>query len=42
MAKHPASPLTTDLASEREQGWRIEVVDKRTVRLTHPRGGVAS
>jgi hypothetical protein len=31
------SPLTADLTSAREQGWRIEVVDKRTVRLIHPR-----
>jgi hypothetical protein len=37
MAKRSVSPLTADLASAREQGWRIEVVDKRTVRLTHAR-----
>ena len=37
MAKHSALPLTADLAAAREQGWRIEVVDKRTLRLTHAR-----
>ena len=37
MAKYPVSPLTADLASAREQAWRIEVVDKRTLRLTHAR-----
>ena len=36
MRKPPVSPLTTDLAAARAQDWRIEVVDKRTVRLTHP------
>ena len=37
MAKPPVSPLTADLAAAREQGWRIKVVDKRTLELTHAR-----
>ena len=37
MAKHSALPLTADLAAAREQGWRIEVVSRDTVRLTHAR-----
>ena len=37
MGKPHTLPLTADLASAREQGWRIEVVDKRTLRLTHAR-----